>query len=200
MNRKGKTYGNFIMIGILILISWMLIPQETAAQVIPPPNPSIGVSIVSGHTVQFHFNEIDEYKNGILNGGQSTFIRIGSVTDWTLTFKADQTMFYGNDNPANQMELNNVGVTVISTGTNLDNGSNIINFAKNVPLALDDSEVILMTKGSLSNKGYGIRNSFTLNWEMGTSRGNMNNVSLLDQMVHADTYMLNIILTVTTAQ
>lgn len=178
----------------------MLAPQGLTAQVIPPPNPSIGVSIVSGHTVQFNFNEIEEYKNGIMNGGQSTFIRIGSVTDWTLTFKADQTMFYGNNNPANQMELNNVGLVVISTGTNLDDGSNIINYAKNVPLALDDSEVVLMTKGSLSNKGYGIRNSFTLNWEMGTGRGNMNNMSLLDQMVNADTYMLNIILTVTTAR
>lgn len=169
------------------------------AQDIPPPNPSITVSIVSGNTVQFDFNEIDEYKNGILNGGQSTFIRIGSVTNWSLTFKADQTMFYGNDNPANQMELNNVGVTVISTGTNLDDGSNIINYAKNVPLALDDSEVTLMTNGTLSNKGYGIRNAFTLNWEMGTRRGNMNNASLLEQMLNPDTYMLNIILTVTTA-
>lgn len=169
------------------------------AQDIPPPNPSISVSIVSGNTVQFDFNEIDEYKNGILNGGQSTFIRIGSVTNWSLTFKADQTMFYGNDNPANQMELNNVGVTVISTGTNLDDGSNIINYAKNVPLALDDSEVTLMTNGTLSNKGYGIRNAFTLNWEMGTRRGNMNNASLLEQMLNPDTYMLNIILTVTTA-
>lgn len=166
-----------------------------SAQDIPPPNPSLEINIVTGHSVQFIFDEIDEYKNGIINGGQSTFIRIGAISNWSLLFKADQTMFYGDVNPANQMELNNVGLMVISTGTNLDNGSNIVNYAKNVPLALSDTDVTLMTNGTLSNKGYGIKNAFTLNWEMGSQRGNMNNLSLLQQMINADSYTINIILT-----
>jgi len=165
------------------------------AQDIPPPNPSLEINIVTGHSVQFIFDEIDEYKNGIINGGQSTFVRIGAISNWSLLFKADQTMFYGDINPGNQMELNNVGLMVISTGTNLDNGTNIVNYAKNVPLALNDTDVTLMTNGSMSNKGYGIKNAFTLNWEMGSKRGNMNNLSLLQQMINEDNYTLNIILT-----
>jgi len=106
-------------------------------------------------------------------------------------------MFYGENDPSNQMELNNVGVVIVSTGINQDDGSNIINYAKTVPMALDDNEVTLLTKGSSSNRGYGIRNAFSLNWEMGTKRGNMNNQSLLEQMIASDTYTVNITLTLT---
>ena len=146
------------------------------------------------------FDDIDKYKNGILNAGQSTFIRIGAVADWQLQFKADQTIFYGESNPKNQMELNNVGVVVISTGLNSDDGSNIINYAKSLPLALEDSDVTLLTKGAGTNKGYGIDNAFTLNWEMGTKRGNMNNVCMLDQLLNPDNYVLNIVLTLSVIQ
>ncbi|NOY49968.1 MAG: hypothetical protein GXO88_05335 [Chlorobi bacterium] len=169
------------------------------AQDIPPPNPSMVISIVSGYSVSFLFDQMDEYKNGILNGGQQTFIRIGAVNDWKLQFKADQNIFYGDNNPANQMELNNVGLVVQSTGTNQDDGSNIINYAKPEPLALSGSDQTLMTKGSGSNRGFENRNSFTLNWEMGTKRGNMNNQSILEQMIEADTYTVSIILTLSPA-
>ena len=198
MNIVWSKYGFSLLFAMCFIM--MVGCKTVLSQDIPPPNPSISISILTGYTVQFHFNEIEEYKNGIQNGGQSTFIRVGSVYDWSLQFKADQAMFYGDANPSNQMELNNVGVTVISTGTHQDNGSNIINYAKNVPLALDDDDITLMTRGTLTNKGFGIKNAFTMNWEMGTQRGNMNNISLIEQMVNPDTYILNIILTVTTAQ
>jgi hypothetical protein len=93
------------------------------------------------------------------------------------------------------MELNNVGLTVISTGTNLDDGSNIINYAITLPLALQSDPITVLTKGSGSNRGWGIQNAFTMNWEMGTKRGNMNNQSMLEQMLKSDTYNVNIILT-----
>jgi hypothetical protein len=179
----------------LILNLLFIITIQLGAQDIPPPNPSLNINIVTGYSINFIFDDMDEYKNGIMNGGQSTFIRIGAVTDWKLQFAADQIIFYGENNPSNQMELNNVGVVVVSTGTNIDNGTNIINYAKTVPIALASSEITLLTKGATTNKGYGIKNAFTFNWEMGTKRGNMNNQSLLQQMIETDTYTLNIILT-----
>ncbi len=183
---------------ILILLTFLIsINNDIRSQDIPPPNPSMVINIVSGQSVLFYFDEMQEYKNGILNGGQSTFIRIGAILDWKLQFSADQSIFYGTNNPSNQMELNNVGLVVISTGTNLDDGSNIINYAKTAPMALESNEVTILTKGSETNKGYGIRNAFTLNWEMGTQRGNMNNQSMLEQMLADDSYTVNIILTLT---
>ncbi len=179
----------------IFLLLLFTVAFKVQSQDIPPPNPSLIINIVSGYSVNFVFDEMTEYKNGILNGGQSTFIRIGAVVDWKLQFSADQTIFYGENNPANQMELNNVGVVIISTGTNLDNGTNITNYAKSAPIALENNDVTILTKGTNTNKGYGIRNAFTLNWEMGTQRGNMNNLSILDQMIATDTYTLNITLT-----
>lgn len=167
------------------------------SQDFPPPNPSMSISILSGYGIIFNFDEIDDYMDGIMNEGQSTYIRIGSVIDWKLQFAADQTIFYGENNPSNQMEVNNVGVIVMSTGTNLDDGSQIINHAKFVPLALQSNEITLLSKGSASNKGWGIENSFILNWEMGTRRGNMNNQSIFEQHIPPDTYTLTIILTLT---
>lgn len=189
--RKAKVILGFCM--MIILLNFLSV--KLMAQDIPPPNPGMQISIVSGHAIQFVFDNIDEYKNGILNGGQASFIRIGAINDWTLQFKADQSQFYGDTDPNNQMELNNVGVMVISTGSNSDDGTNIINYAKSIPLALNDIDATLLTNGTQTNKGYGIRNSFTLNWEMGTQRGNMNTISMLEQMIESDTYNLNIILT-----
>ena len=182
---------------VRLIILLVFAAEGLHGQDIPPPNPGLTINILSGPSVMFVFDEMDEYKNGISNAGQSTFVRIGSVYDWTLQFKADQPIFYGENDPTNQMELNNVGLMVISTGTNQDDGTHIINYAKNLPLALSDTDVTLMTRGVLSNKGYGISNAFTLNWEMGTQRGNMNNLSMLEQQLEADTYILNIILTLT---
>jgi len=179
---------------ILVLLVTLSV-GKLKSQDIPPPNPGLVINIVSGYSIEFVFDEIDEYIYGIGNAGQSTFIRIGAITDWKLQFKADQVMFYGTSNPSNTMELNNVGVVVVSLGTNLDDGTNIVNNAKTAPIALESNDITLLTKGTLSNKGYGIENTFTLNWEMGTMNGNMNSVRMLDQDLAADTYTLNIILT-----
>jgi hypothetical protein len=180
-----------ILTGLLLL----LFESVLRSQDIPPPNPGLVINIVSGQSIEFVFDEFDEYVNGISGAGQSTFIRIGAIYDWKLQFKADQDMFYGTNDPSNQMELNNVGVMVVSTGTNQDDGSNITNFAKFAPVALDDIDVTLMEKGAQTNKGYGIENSFILNWEMGTRNGNMNPLTMLEQSLGSDTYTLNIILT-----
>jgi hypothetical protein len=179
----------------IICISFLLllVHIQLKSQDIPPPNPGLVINIVSGYSIEFTFDEVDEYING--QTGPATFIRIGSIYDWKLQFRADQDMFYGSNDPAHQMELNNVGVLVNSIGSNQDDGSNIINNAKFAQVALENNDITLLTKGSLTNKGYGIENAFTLNWDMGTRNGNMNQTRMLDQMLSADTYTLNIILT-----
>lgn len=163
------------------------------SQIIPPPNPGLYVNIVSGYSIEFVFDEINEYINGIMNAGQQTFIRIGAIYDWKLQFNADQLTFVGSL-PGNTMELNNLGVTISSIGTNTEFNGHIVNNAT-VPVALESNDITLLTMGSLTNKGYGIENSFTLNWEMGTRNGNMNQTRMLDQMLATDSYTLNIILT-----
>ena len=180
---------------LIFILTLFTVSFSVKAQDIPPPNPDIAINILSGESIVFVFDTMDEYVNGILNGGQVTYVRIGSVYDWKLQFKADQAMFYGTNNSAHTMQLNNIGVVVESLGINDDNGINIINYAKNLPLALESTDVLLMTKGSQTNIGFALRNSFNLRWECGTRRGNMNPQRMLDQNLAADTYTLNVILT-----
>lgn len=182
---------------ILACIAFLMLSGNLhlKSQDIPPPNPGLTLNLVTGNSIGFEFDEIDEYNNGI-NAAQATFIRVGAIYDWKLQFKADNDMFYGTDDPSNHMELNNLGLTVVSIGTNQDDGSNLINNAKFVPVVATVTDQTLLTRGTLTNKGYGIENSFTFNWEMGTQNGvNMNNISLLDQMLAPDTYTLTITLT-----
>jgi hypothetical protein len=197
-NRKPAVYHPTQIIALTIALTALLTfssVTRSSSQDVPPPNPEIALNIVSGQSILFIFDEIDEYVNGIMNAGHVTYIRVGCITDWKLQFRADQDMFYGLNNPANTMELNNVGVVVVSLGSNQDDGSHIINNAKTLPLALEFTDITLLTKGTLSNFGYAAENSFTLNWEMGTQRGNMNNLSMLEQELAPDRYILNIILT-----
>jgi len=179
----------------ILLLFLVITLQKLNSQDIPPPNPDLAINIYSGQSIVFIFDEISEYKNGIMGGGQSTFVRVLSIGDWEMHFKADQPMFYGTGNPSNTMQLDNVGLVVVSTGINQDDGTNIVNYAQTLPLALESTDVLLLGKGSNTNKGGGLRNSFTFNWEVGTRRGNMNPNRLIDQNIAPDTYNLNIILT-----
>ena len=166
------------------------------SQIIPPPNPGLYINIVSGLSIDFVFDTFAEYHDGIEGAGQSTSIRIGAIYDWELGFRSgDGELVFTGALPGNQKELNNLGVVVISTGTNEDGGINITNFTQVGPLALASSDVLLLTKGNLTNKGYGIENSFILNWEMGTGNGNMNPINLLDQVLPADIYTVSVVLT-----
>ncbi len=180
---------------LIVVFTLFLSNGVVKAQDIPPPNPDLVINILSGQSIVFTFDTMNKYINGILGGGQSTFIRIGSIYNWKLDFAADQVMFYGTNNAAHTMQLDNIGVVVISTGTNQDDGTNIINYAQTLPLALSSTDVTIMTKGTQTNIGYAIRNSFTLNWECGTQRGNMNPQNMLEQHLAADIYTLNVILT-----
>jgi len=166
------------------------------SQDIPPPNPGLVINITDGWVIDFIFDEFNEYQNGI-NAGQSTFIRIGAIYDWKLQFNADQLTFIGSL-PGNTMALNNLGVTISSVGTNTEFNGHITNNAT-VAVGLESGFVTLLTPGSLTNKGYHYENRYTLNWQMGTMQGTMNNKSMLDQMIdgdiEADDYTVTVILT-----
>jgi len=53
----------FIALAAVILV---LAATPVRSQDIPPPNPGLVINIVSGYSVEFVFDEIDEYINGIM--------------------------------------------------------------------------------------------------------------------------------------
>ena len=180
---------------LLVLLLSLSLSSLKAQDPIPPPNPGLVLNIVAGHSFDFTFDEITEYQDGITNGGP-TYIRIGAIYDWKLQFNADQLTFISPT--GNTMELNNLGVTISSTGTNTEFNGHLTNDAT-VAVGLEYDPVTLLTPGVLTNKGYGIENSFILYWHMGIAQGTMNPSSIFDQMVsgvlEADDYTVTVILT-----
>ena len=97
-------------------------------------NQVLRMTITNGGNIEFVFNTIDEYKNGIsgdVSAGTpantaasepmyKTDFTVASSTRWKITYGSEQATFVGVDNPANTgLALDNVGFTLVSNGTHI---------------------------------------------------------------------------------
>ncbi len=93
-------------------------------------NQVLRMTITNGGNIEFVFNTIDDYKNGLsadqvasgsANPGTSedmykTDFTISSSTRWALTYGAEEATFIGTDNPLNTLTLDNVGYSITESG------------------------------------------------------------------------------------
>jgi hypothetical protein len=103
-------------------------------------NQVLRMTITNGGNVEFVFNSIDDYKNGLssqaASGSQNpiggahgtegfykTDFTVSSSTRWALTYGAEEGTFLGTDNPATTFSLDNVGFKIINNGVNTFEGS-----------------------------------------------------------------------------
>ena len=91
-------------------------------------NRVLRMSINTGGNLEFTFNTINQYKNGIsgdfATSGSSgvatsdpmyrTTFTVSSSTDWTLQYGAEDAALQGVDDPANTLALDNVGFSLSS--------------------------------------------------------------------------------------
>ena len=92
-------------------------------------NQVLRMSIYDGGNIEFVFNTIDDYRNGLSGGGaaandaasigfyQSSFT-ISSSTEWDLMYGAENATFIGVDDGTtpNTLALNNVGLQIVEIG------------------------------------------------------------------------------------
>jgi len=93
-------------------------------------NQVLRMTITNGGNIEFVFNTIDEYKNGIsgdvatsgsANPAASepmyqTDFTVSSSTRWRITYGSEEATFIGTDNPGNTLLLDNVGFTIVNNG------------------------------------------------------------------------------------
>lgn len=163
-------------------------------------NQVLRMTISNGGNIEFTFNTIDQYKNGI-SGDQATSVSAGTVgsnpmyvtdfvvassTRWKVTYGAEEATFLGTDNPANTLLLDNVGYTITESGTHgFETGgakgttageelwSIPTNSATEVA-ALQVYPVVLMEdndSGTQANAGDETDNVFQMIWRCGTVEG-----------------------------
>lgn len=172
------------------------------------------IHVVNGGNIEFVFNDINDYKNGIATGGTGFYnsnVVIASSTDWALHFGAEDAAMVGTDNPSNSLAINNVGFTTTWTGSNTccGAGSQVTGITGNyntattgglacglkqftgtgADLLFTDGNNILGSGGDITN------NAFTINWECGTRQAGttaMAATNLLAQSPAPDRYVTNV--------
>ena len=172
------------------------------------------VKVITGGNIEFVFNDINDYKNGMGNlvagftagNFYTTTFSVASSTNWQLDFGAEDATFLGTDDPANTaLTLDNVGI-VTTVGTfayGAEYAAAAAPYA-NAGTATPDALVaftgsgtaILATRGA-GNGGDANENFFTIDWQCGIAQGTMNAATILSQSLAADRYVTNVLIELT---
>jgi hypothetical protein len=176
------------------------------------------MSVNTGGNIEFTFNTIQQYKNGIsgdlatsssagtaaANPMYVTSFTIAASTKWRLDYGAEDATFIGVDNPANiGLTLDNVGFSLASTGAH-SFGTELLSVPTNggteVAALQAYAPVALITDGgnAAANAGDATDNAFTMTWRCGTAEGTglttpMNQVKLIEQGLTPDRYVTNVL-------
>ena len=199
----------------LSILAIMLISVTTFAQpvsdraVIPVAvtlNQILRLNVFNGGNVEFVFNNIDDYKNGLTNGaGQyQTDISIASSTPWSLLMWAEDASFTGNDDPTNLMSNGYVGYSILATGGfSFDNeylAVGNVSIEANI-LANAASSVFSCSAISTASNcaGDATDNIFQIQWMAGTGDNNMIQTSFINAGIEPDRYTNNVFLDLVTS-
>jgi len=176
-------------------------------------NQVLRMTITNGGNIEFTFNSIDDYRFGLSGDAATsgsanpatsdpmyvTDFTIASSTRWALSYGSEEATFIGTDNPANTLTLDNVGYNLATNGTHLF-GTEITSAPTTdgtVIADLDVFPVVLITDNGnvLSSAGDVTDNDFTITWRCGTTEGDMNGTSLLEQdpSPTPDRYITNVL-------
>ena len=142
------------------------------------------LNLVSGDEITFNFEDFDDYKNGIANT-TTTQLTVNSSTDWKLNVKAESAnlTYDGNNIP-----IDNVGVSLATSGTYTAGANNYVNNAAGSANAkgLTTTDQTLIEAGTAHNIGDATQNILDLTWYMGTKNGSMRAESMFDQLTRGD--------------
>ena len=179
-------------------------------------NQVLRLSVTDGGNIEFTFNTIDDYRDGISGDAATstsanaagsdpqyqTSFTVASSTDWDLNYGAENATFIGTDNVGNTLALDNVGYSIVANGTNNFAGGQVTSTPTNdgaEVAALQVYPVALLESGGTGNAGDVTENDFTLIWRAGTVEGTglttpMNAASLLAQgNIVPDRYTVNVL-------
>ena len=185
-------------------------------------NEVLRMTISNGGNIEFVFNTINDYKNGLSAATATTGVMyetdftVASSSRWKLTYGAETTTFQGTDDPTHTLLLNNVGFaltspvtaahkfeTALAKATTVGKelfsaptqGGTKITALQAYPIALiEDND-----QATAANAGDASDNTFKISWRCGTKElgaiSPMNAVALIDQAPSPapDRYVANVL-------
>lgn len=166
-------------------------------------NQILRLNITSGGNINFVFNTINDYENGINDAGgnaqyQTTFT-VASSVNYDVIMYAESANLTGTDLLSNTLSIDNIGFNVTPTGSHtVGTGEITVLPSPSALSAVQTTEIVTSVwalPGDPTNSGDITDNAFTIDWECGTSDGGgMNAVSILDQSLGNDRYATNVFL------
>jgi len=186
-------------------------------------NQVLRMSISNGGNIEFVFNTINDYKDGLsatnaISGTMyETNFSVSSSTRWKLTYGAETASFQGTDNPANTLALDNVGYLLTESGAHdfeagnkgattaelysapTNGGAEVAALEVYPQVLIEDNDQV--GADAASNAGDASDNVFQMSWRVGTKEigatvaKTMNPVALIDQSPSpaADRYVANVL-------
>jgi len=194
-----KMFFAVIMLVCGLSVSAQAVKDRNVIPVAVNLNQVLRMTITNGGNIEFVFNTIEDYKNGMSsdavtsasanpatsNAMYKTDFSVSSSTRWALTYGTEEATFLGTDHPTTAFAINNVGFKITNSGLNIFEtgtiGLNPLAQLFSLPTAgatkvtaLQTYPTVLITDNTSatnSNAGDAADNLFTLNWRCGTAEG-----------------------------
>ncbi len=190
---------------LLVLVSTVLsvnsfaqgIDDRAVIPVAVTLNSILRLNVTSGGNIEFNFNTLEEYENGIFtSAAYQTKFNVASSVNWEVNMYSENSELIGTDDAtgSNTMDLDNIGYHITSDGGFSDLVFTSDDPGAPVPLNNIAGTVLVGYDGTNSNAGDINQNNFTIHWRCGTGEGTMNGGSILSQGIAADRYATNVFL------
>jgi len=161
-------------------------------------NSILRMNVVSGGNIEFVINTLDQYQQGVFNTDRyTTTFTVAASQDFDVEMWSD-TEFIGADDPTNNwMPVDNLGWIIEYDGNDpgavdsryyLGGQNPSVATAQKMEVGTPLAIITSLTEGA----GDVLQNRFKIRWELGTMRGTMNTLSLMQQNLNADRYTANI--------
>ena len=214
---------SFFAFGIISSGISQAVSDRTTVPVAVNLNQVLRLNVYNGGNLEFTFNTIAQYKNGINSGAVAPAAALGAAvgaqgfyqtqftvaasSDWELHMGAEDATLIGTD-AGGTMTLDNIGYSITADGTHTFGGTGAANEVVQtsvgtlgvdiVPLTQFPGAAALIEKdanaaANSSNAGDVVDNSFTIYWRVGTTEGTMNAVALIEQNLAPDRYITNVL-------
>lgn len=182
-----------IRITIVFLFFWSAAISQVSESEVVQINCLLNSSLVltiDNNQINFTFNTVDQFQNGIISSVNSqTNGSVSATCNWNLSIMASADALLHSDG-LNTVPLDVVGYQVELTGSPGIN--RIQNNVQNTIAALSNMPNVVLTRSVNTNAGSDNANAFRVNWEMGTSNGSMNALSILEGDYKKGEYSTNI--------
>lgn len=150
-------------------------------------NSIMRMNVVSGGNIEFAFNTIDQYTNGISNSTRyDTKFTVASSIDFQVAMYTEDATLVGADDANNTMDPSLIGYKIESTGS-ADPDESVDDWEGLDNASSDSHYIVKAAGGDIS------ANAYTIHWSCG-DEGEGASGSILEANLSPDRYSTNIFL------